>query len=44
MAATSPPAAQADPGYLVGRPPTREHNRRGPDPARRSRSRAGRDL
>ena len=31
-------------GYLVGRPPAREHNRRGPDPARRRRSRDGRDL
>ena len=34
----------ADPGHLVGRPPAREHRRRGPDPARRRRSRAGRDL
>ena len=30
--------------HLVGRPPTREHRRRGPDPARRRHRRAGRDL
>jgi hypothetical protein len=44
LAATALAEHHADPGYLVGRPPAREHRRRGPDPARRSRSRAGRDL
>jgi hypothetical protein len=35
MTTTNPPA---------GRPPAREHRRRGPNPARRRSSRAGRDL
>jgi len=34
----------ADPGHLVGRPPAREHRRRGPGPAARRGRRAGRDL
>ena len=34
----------ADPGHLVGRPPAREHRRRGPVPAARRRRRVGRDL
>ena len=44
LAAAALAEPDADPGYLVGRPPAREHRRRGPGPARRRRSRARRDL